>query len=192
MRSGGRRDLQGDASFAQKAKLLLVGFIVTCSGSWHFGWQISIINPLADILQVFITKSLERFEILSLHFIIIISIFSHLDTKLKKWVLHLLWPTVAGLLFIGAFCGAMISSNIIKKFGLRKSFLISSIIICISLLMAFTSKLLFSAELLILHRFINGVGVGLITTAQTVYLAEITPSNIINYYVQEYYIVYFS
>jgi SP family myo-inositol transporter-like MFS transporter 13 len=41
--------------------------------------------------------------------------------------------------------------------------------------MAFISKLIDSAELFILHRFVNGLGVGLITTVQTVYLAEISP-----------------
>jgi MFS family permease len=79
------------------------------------------------------------------------------------------------LLFIGAFCGALVSSFLINKFGLGKSFLISSLIICISLLMAFISKLIDSAELFILHRFANGLGVGVITTVQTVYLAEISP-----------------
>lgn len=41
--------------------------------------------------------------------------------------------------------------------------------------MAFASKLLNCAELFILHRFFNGIGVGIITTIQTVYLAEISP-----------------
>jgi hypothetical protein len=49
-----------DVTFGQRARLLLVGFIVTCGGSFHFGYQISIINPLADIIQEFITKSLEK------------------------------------------------------------------------------------------------------------------------------------
>jgi hypothetical protein len=50
----------GNITLGQRARLLLVGFIVTCGGSFHFGYQISIINPLADVIQSFITKSLER------------------------------------------------------------------------------------------------------------------------------------
>lgn len=45
----------------------------------------------------------------------------------------------------------------------------------ISFLMAFNAKLFDLAEIFILHRLLAGIGIGMVTTVQTVYLTEISP-----------------
>ncbi|KAI6228927.1 MFS domain-containing protein [Aphelenchoides fujianensis] len=148
------------ASLWQKCRLLLTGVVLSLGGSAHFGWSLSIINPAADVLQSFLRTSLE----------------SHLGVALQPWALHVLWPAVAGLLFIGAFVGGMAAPKVMKICGLNGAFFASSALICASILMAGASEPLFSAELFVLHRLLIGVGIGVITTAQTVYIAEVSPT----------------
>ncbi|KAI6236925.1 General substrate transporter domain containing protein [Aphelenchoides besseyi] len=146
------------ATFWQKLRLFLTG-CCCCAGSFNFGWSLSLINPLADVLQSFLQRSLER----------------HLGFKLTSWNLNLLWPTVAGLVFVGSFLGALLTPRAIKLCGLNGTFVLSSTFICISLLMAAISEPTFSAELFILHRLLIGIGVGLATPVQSIYLSEISP-----------------
>lgn len=41
--------------------LLSTGVIVVLGGSFHFGYQISLINPLADVLQNFLERGLKEY-----------------------------------------------------------------------------------------------------------------------------------
>ncbi|KAI1722792.1 transporter, major facilitator family protein [Ditylenchus destructor] len=41
-------------------RLICTGAIVVLGGSFHFGYQISIINPMADVLQSFIENGLTQ------------------------------------------------------------------------------------------------------------------------------------
>uniref|UniRef100_A0A915D663 Major facilitator superfamily (MFS) profile domain-containing protein n=1 Tax=Ditylenchus dipsaci TaxID=166011 RepID=A0A915D663_9BILA len=125
-------------------KLMGTGIVIVLGGSFHFGYQISLINPMADILQEFLEKDLTR---------------TH-GLKLDDWALRLVWATVAGLLFAGALLGAICMPRLMNSIGTTRSFLISSTILCLSFALAAVS---------------NGVGIGSITTLQTVYLTEISP-----------------
>lgn len=42
------------------SRLLFTGIIVVLGGGFHFGFQISVINPLAETLQTFVSESIER------------------------------------------------------------------------------------------------------------------------------------
>ena len=44
----------------QRARLFTTGLVTACGGSIHFGYQISLINPLASVLQTFLQRALER------------------------------------------------------------------------------------------------------------------------------------
>lgn len=48
-------------------------------------------------------------------------------------------------------------------------------VLLLSFLLSFWSNFLNSAELFVLGRFISGLGIGMFTTTQAVYLTEITP-----------------
>ncbi|KAE9550205.1 hypothetical protein FO519_006592 [Halicephalobus sp. NKZ332] len=122
----------------QRAKLILTGSVVVLGGSFHFGYQISLINPLADVLQDFITESVNQTY----------------NTVIDEEAQRIVWPSVAGLLFIGAFIGA---------------------ILLLSFLLSFWSQYFESAEFFVLGRFVSGLGIGMFTTTQAVYLTEISP-----------------
>lgn len=40
--------------------LISTGIVVVLGGSFHFGYQISLINPLADVLQNFLERCLKE------------------------------------------------------------------------------------------------------------------------------------
>lgn len=41
-------------------RLALTGIVIVLGGSFHFGYQISLINPLADVLQEFLEHGLKE------------------------------------------------------------------------------------------------------------------------------------
>jgi len=45
---------------AHKCRLFATGAVVVLGGSFHFGYQISLINPMADVLQAFLERGLKE------------------------------------------------------------------------------------------------------------------------------------
>jgi sugar porter (SP) family MFS transporter len=148
-----------NSTWKKKARLILTGTVVVLGGSFHFGYQISLINPLADVLQEFLQDSINK---------------TH-DTSIDEFAERIVWPSVAGLLFIGAFIGALFSPRAMQQMGLRAFFSISSVILLSSFLLSYSSKIFESAELFIFGRFLAGIGIGTFTSTQAVYLSEISP-----------------
>uniref|UniRef100_F1KXB7 Solute carrier family 2, facilitated glucose transporter member 7 n=1 Tax=Ascaris suum TaxID=6253 RepID=F1KXB7_ASCSU len=140
-------------------RLLVTGIIVVLGGGFHFGFQISLINPLAETLQTFMAESIER----------------RYDVHFTEISSRVFWSSVAGILFIGAVIGAAVIPSIMAKIGARWSFVISSSIMCIGLAMGALSKFAHSAEMFVISRLIVGICVGMGTTLQGVFLTEISP-----------------
>uniref|UniRef100_A0AC34F7S7 Major facilitator superfamily (MFS) profile domain-containing protein n=1 Tax=Panagrolaimus sp. ES5 TaxID=591445 RepID=A0AC34F7S7_9BILA len=97
------------------------------------------------------------------------------ETSVDEFSQRIVWPSVAGLLFIGAFIGALFSPRAMQQMGLRAFFSVSSVILLSSFLLSFSSKYFQSAELFVFGRFLSGIGIGTFTSTQAVYLSEISP-----------------
>ncbi|XGW03616.1 hypothetical protein V3C99_015082 [Haemonchus contortus] len=141
------------------ARVVVTAILSVLGGGFHFGFQISIINPMAQILQNFL---LENFE-------------SRYSVELSESDLTLVWSTIAGSLFIGAAFGAYIMSKILEIYGPKRGILYSALVLLLSTPLAGLSHLISSPELFVLSRLLSGIGVGMGTTAQGVFLAEISP-----------------
>ncbi|TKR86415.1 hypothetical protein L596_011011 [Steinernema carpocapsae] len=140
-------------------RLFLTGLIVVLGGSFHFGFQISLINPMAEVFKEFIVESfVTRFD---------------LDINGIIW--KIIWPTVAGILFVGCTLGAFAATPLMERLGSKFVLMTSSLILITSFLLSVGSKLFGMAELFIVSRLISGVGIGMITTTSGVYLTEIAP-----------------
>lgn len=50
------------------------------------------------------------------------------ETSIDEFAERIVWPSVAGLLFIGAFIGALFSPKAMQQMGLRAFFSISSVV----------------------------------------------------------------
>ncbi|VDK53933.1 unnamed protein product [Anisakis simplex] len=140
-------------------RLLLTGIAVVLGAGFHFGFQISIINPLAETLQTFLVQSLER----------------RYAVQFTDIASTVLWSSVAGTLFIGAVIGAAIAPSTMAKIGSRWSFVLTSSVMLVALAIGALSKPIESAELFIVSRFTVGICVGMATTLQGVFLTEISP-----------------
>ncbi|VDO81625.1 unnamed protein product [Haemonchus placei] len=100
---------------------------------------------------------------------------SRYSVELSESDLTLVWSTIAGSLFIGAAFGAYIMSKILEIYGPKRGILCSALVLLLSTPLAGLSHLISSPELFVLSRLLSGVGVGMGTTAQGVFLAEISP-----------------
>ncbi|RCN48231.1 transporter, major facilitator family protein [Ancylostoma caninum] len=152
------RDEKG-LSVRLTGRVVLTAILAVLGGGFHFGFQISIINPMADVLQSFLLENFQRRYSLSL----------------TQSDLSLVWSTIAGSLFIGAAFGAYIMSKILEVHGPKCGILCSALVLVVSTPLTGLSHLFSSPELFVLSRLLSGIGVGMGTTAQGVFLAEISP-----------------
>ncbi|KAI1697043.1 sugar transporter domain-containing protein [Ditylenchus destructor] len=93
-------------------RLLCTGVMVAMGGSFHFGYQMSIINPMADVLQSFIENGLTHNN----------------GYHTSEWMRHLIWGSVAGLAFLGALLGAIAIPFMMDRIGARCSFVVCSVV----------------------------------------------------------------
>ncbi|KHJ86896.1 transporter, major facilitator family protein [Oesophagostomum dentatum] len=114
---------------------------------------------MAEVLQSFLLDNFQR----------------RYSMALTQSDLSLVWSTIAGSLFIGAAFGAFLMSKILELRGPKSGILYSAIALFISAPLSGISHLLSSPELFVLSRLLSGIGVGMGTTAQGVFLAEISP-----------------
>ncbi|CAI4223602.1 unnamed protein product [Auanema sp. JU1783] len=140
-------------------RLLITSIISVLTGGFHFGFQVSIINPMADVLQMFLMKNFN----------------SRYQMYLSESGQALIWSAVAGSLFIGAAFGACFMSFFVEKYGPKKSLLLSATILLIGAPMSGLAHSFESAEIFIIGRLICGIGVGMGTTAHGIFLTEISP-----------------
>ncbi|KHJ83214.1 hypothetical protein OESDEN_17089, partial [Oesophagostomum dentatum] len=140
-------------------RVVVTAILAVLGGGFHFGFQISIINPMAEVLQSFLLDNFQR----------------RYSMALTQSDLSLVWSTIAGSLFIGAAFGAFLMSKILELRGPKSGILYSAMVLFISAPLSGISHLLSSPELFVLSRLLSGIGVGMGTTAQGVFLAEISP-----------------
>ncbi|VDM68057.1 unnamed protein product [Strongylus vulgaris] len=94
------------------ARVVLTAILAVLGGGFHFGFQISIINPMAEILQTFLLENFHK----------------RYSYTLSQSDLSLIWSTIAGSLFIGAAFGAYLMSKILDLWGPKFGILCSAIV----------------------------------------------------------------
>lgn len=114
---------------------------------------------MAQILQGFLLDNFQR----------------RYSVELSESDLTLVWSTIAGSLFVGAAFGAYVMSKILETHGPKHGILCSALVLVLATPLAGISHLVASPELFVLSRMFSGIGVGMGTTAQGVFLTEISP-----------------
>ncbi|VDN17195.1 unnamed protein product [Gongylonema pulchrum] len=90
-------------------KLLITGIFVVLGGGFNFGFQLSVINPMAKPLQRHLSHSLE----------------SRYDVYFSEISIRILWSSIAGILFVGAIIGATVMPAVVCRIGSRWSFVLT-------------------------------------------------------------------
>ncbi|GMT11198.1 hypothetical protein PFISCL1PPCAC_2495, partial [Pristionchus fissidentatus] len=88
---------------------------------------------------------------------------------------RLVWSSLAASLFIGAAVGAWIGATLTNRKGAASTVIVAALILGVSIPLSGFAYLITSCELFVLSRLVTGVGIGIGTTAQGVFLAEISP-----------------
>uniref|UniRef100_A0A914X5R6 Major facilitator superfamily (MFS) profile domain-containing protein n=1 Tax=Plectus sambesii TaxID=2011161 RepID=A0A914X5R6_9BILA len=140
-------------------RLLLTGAFVTLGGSFHFGYSLSVVNPTVFLFQKFLNQSLSE----------------HYGLTIDELGFRFLWSAVAGLVMLGAMAGALIMPKLSQKVGRKRGLIISSILLLISFPTMGLSKVVDAFEMFAVGRFLCGVGIGMATGFQGLYLTEISP-----------------
>ncbi|MFH4973433.1 hypothetical protein AB6A40_000142 [Gnathostoma spinigerum] len=153
-----------NASEPSNCNLPTSRLLVTCSmvalvGGFHFGFQLSITNPLAITLSDFIVHSLEKRYAITL---------SHL-------VMSTLWAGVVGVLFVGAMIGASFVPKLIGCYGCRTSVVITSVLMMVGIAISLISWGTDIAECFVISRLLIGISIGMGMTVQGVLITELSP-----------------
>ncbi|RIO09272.1 D-xylose transporter XylE [Mammaliicoccus sciuri] len=146
------------SSYDNKKFIFKIALIATLGGLL-FGYDTAVISGAEQSLQKYITADYGSF----IHGI-----------------------TVSSAL-IGCIIGGLLSSNVSKNFGRKKSLQIAAILFIVSAILSGYPEFLFfnrgeaSLGLLVmfnLYRIIGGIGVGLASAISPMYISEISPSSI--------------
>ncbi|CAB05545.1 Major facilitator superfamily (MFS) profile domain-containing protein [Caenorhabditis elegans] len=141
-------------------RLLATSVVATFAGGFHFGYLISAVNPLSEILQQFIVDNLQN----------------RYSYELSSSQLSLIWSSLAGCLFIGAMIGAYISIFLLQSIGPRNSLLLAAILQLFSAPVFGLAYSLRLCELLPISRILSGIAFAIGISAQGVFLTEISPA----------------
>lgn len=125
----------------------------------HYGMQLTNLNPAELVFRQFINESSIK----------------HYDYGLSDSTYRLLWSVILNVQMAGTVFGALPLVKLSEKLGRRKTFYVSSSFTLIGLLFQSISKLCVSYELLAAGRFLTGVGCGLASPLESMYLNEISP-----------------
>ncbi|GMS80199.1 hypothetical protein PENTCL1PPCAC_2374, partial [Pristionchus entomophagus] len=88
---------------------------------------------------------------------------------------RVVWSSLAASLFIGAAIGAWIGASLTNKKGAASTIIVAALILGVSIPLSGFAYLITSCELFVFSRLVTGFGIGIGTTAQGVFLAEISP-----------------
>lgn len=122
------------------AKLTLIVFALSLSGSFHNGYLTIIPNPAAAEFQRFINNSF----------------YDHYGTYLYDSDFHYLWPLFLNLMAIGGFVGALLIELLAERLGRKSSFYVVVAIQLTGGLASAVSYYVNSWELMSIGRLISG------------------------------------
>ncbi|CAP36681.2 Protein CBG19428 [Caenorhabditis briggsae] len=142
------------------SRLLGTSIVSSLAGGFHFGYLISAVNPLSDILEQFIVDKIRiRYSFI-----------------LSSSQLSILWSSLAGCLFIGAMVGSYLSVHLLSRIGPRKTLLTAATILLFSTPVFGFAYSLNLVELLPISRILSGIGLAIGISAQGVFITEISPA----------------
>uniref|UniRef100_A0A915IZS8 Uncharacterized protein n=1 Tax=Romanomermis culicivorax TaxID=13658 RepID=A0A915IZS8_ROMCU len=121
-------------------KVLLIGLILSLSGTFHFGYQFTVVNPSENVFKEFLNGSQIR----------------QYGRPFSKEQETFLWTLILNLPNIFALFGTMSSSALMEKLGRKKSFYVMVGTGAFGSSMSGLSYWVFSWELFTIGKVISG------------------------------------
>ncbi|KFQ08623.1 Solute carrier family 2, facilitated glucose transporter member 11, partial [Leptosomus discolor] len=137
--------------------------VVLGIGGTHLsGFQMSVINYTSPYIQNFINETwLERY-----------------GSVLHQKTLMLLWSFVVSVYCVGGMIGCLCSGYLTAKYGKKKCLLFNDMVLIIATLHTGFSRRAKSFEMILIGRFLEGIGAGINMNAHVQYVGEISPKKL--------------
>ncbi|XP_017669519.1 PREDICTED: solute carrier family 2, facilitated glucose transporter member 11-like isoform X2 [Lepidothrix coronata] len=150
------------SDLVQYRKLLLMIVVLGIGGTHLSGFQMSVINYTSPYIQKFINETwLERY-----------------GSVLHQETLTLLWSVIVSLYCVGGMMGCLCSGYLTAKFGKKKCLLLNDVILIIATLHTGFSRTAKSFEMILVGRFLEGIGAGIHLSTHVQYAGEISPKKL--------------
>lgn len=140
-------------------RLLIVAILVCAGGSFHYGIQLTILNPTEYVFRQFINES---------HF-------QHYGRYLTEDAYRVVWSIILNLQLLGSLIGTLPVVKLSEKLGRRRALYASAGATMAGLILQTLSKFCTSYELLAVGRCLTGIGSGLALPLEGMYLNEVSP-----------------
>uniref|UniRef100_A0A663MAE5 Major facilitator superfamily (MFS) profile domain-containing protein n=1 Tax=Athene cunicularia TaxID=194338 RepID=A0A663MAE5_ATHCN len=145
----------------QYRKLLLMIMVLGIGGTHLSGFQVSVIN-YTSYIQKFINETwLERY-----------------GSVLHQETLTLFWSFIVSVYCVGGMIGCLCSGYLTAKYGKKKCLLFNDVVLIIATLHTGLSRRAKSFEMILIGRFLEGIGAGINMNAHVQYAGEISPKKL--------------
>ncbi|XP_057267311.1 solute carrier family 2, facilitated glucose transporter member 11-like isoform X1 [Pezoporus wallicus] len=150
------------SDLVQYRKLLLMITVLGLGGTHLSGFQMSVINYTSPYIQKFINETwLERY-----------------GSVLQQETLTLLWSFIVSMYCVGGTIGCLCSGFLTAKYGKKKCLLFNDVVLIIATLNTGFSRRAKSFEMILIGRFLEGIGAGIHLSAHVQYAGEISPKRL--------------
>ncbi|XP_030356183.1 solute carrier family 2, facilitated glucose transporter member 11-like isoform X3 [Strigops habroptila] len=150
------------SDLVQYRKLLLMIMVLGIGGTHLSGFQMSVINYTSPYIQKFINETwLERY-----------------GSVLQQETLTLLWSLIVSMYCVGGMIGCLCSGLLTAKYGKKKCLLFNDVVLIIATLHTGFSRRAKSFEMILIGRFLEGIGAGIHLNAHVQYAGEISPKRL--------------
>ncbi|KAM6297795.1 solute carrier family 2, facilitated glucose transporter member 11-like [Aegotheles albertisi] len=147
------------SDLVQYRKLLLMIMVLGIGGTHLSGFQMSVINYTSPYIKKFINETwLERY-----------------GSVLHQETLTLLWSFIVSIYCVGGMIGCLCSGYLTAKYGKKKSLLFNDVVLITATLHTGFSRRAKSFEMILIGRFLEGIGAGINMNAHVQYAGEISP-----------------
>nr|XP_033810928.1 solute carrier family 2, facilitated glucose transporter member 11-like isoform X2 [Geotrypetes seraphini] len=138
-------------------------FIMICvlgiGGSFHYGFQISVVNAPSPFIKSFINETWQ----------------TRYNSYVSENICTLLWSSIVSIYSIGGVIGALAAGYLSQRYGKKKCQLCNSLIPVGAALLSGLSREAGSFEMIMVGRFFLGLTSGLGLSLHAQYAGEIAP-----------------
>uniref|UniRef100_A0A8C3F0Z3 Major facilitator superfamily (MFS) profile domain-containing protein n=1 Tax=Chrysemys picta bellii TaxID=8478 RepID=A0A8C3F0Z3_CHRPI len=137
-------------------------FVLGIGGSFPFGFHISVINYPSMHIRTFINETwIERY-----------------GYPLHHETIMLLWSFIVSVYGIGGLLGSLCCGYLTTKYRKKKCQIVTNLIMLVAALFMAFCKMAKSFEMILIGRFLYGIGAGFCLTIHPQYVAEISPKKL--------------
>ncbi|XP_034647123.1 solute carrier family 2, facilitated glucose transporter member 11-like [Trachemys scripta elegans] len=137
-------------------------FVLGIGGSFQFGFHISVINYPSMHIRTFINETwIERY-----------------GYPLHHETIMLLWSFIVSVYGIGGVLGSLCCGYLTTKYRKKKCQIVTNLIMLVAALFMAFCKMAKSFEMILIGRFLYGIGAGFSLTIHPQYVAEISPKKL--------------